>query len=174
MSLIILNGFPGTGKLTIMRRVQALLPGSLLLDNHLLIDPVQAVLPGRGPEHHELRRAVRAPVFGSMRKTVMSGGVVLMTACLSAADTDVAQEHLDIVVGTSATLIWVNATCDWDVLEQRVQSPDRRAKSKLTDATILHDMVTQHTLFATPGAVTLDTTGNIDHTVQRLVDIIHA
>ncbi|KAB8231235.1 uncharacterized protein BDW43DRAFT_283119 [Aspergillus alliaceus] len=56
--IIVLNGFPGTGKLTILKQAKELLPAdtTILMDNHLLIDPVTAVIPDRSDEHHELRR----------------------------------------------------------------------------------------------------------------------
>lgn len=44
--IVVLNGFPGTGKFTILKRVKELLGHrARLLDNHLLIDPVVAVKP---------------------------------------------------------------------------------------------------------------------------------
>ncbi|OAA60754.1 WSC domain protein [Cordyceps fumosorosea ARSEF 2679] len=66
--IVVLNGFPGTGKLTILKQAKTLLPADMtcLLDNHLLIDPVVAIVPGRSDEHHQLRRRVRAPIFGKL------------------------------------------------------------------------------------------------------------
>ncbi|KAH7266759.1 uncharacterized protein BKA55DRAFT_553216 [Fusarium redolens] len=47
--IVVLNGFPGTGKLTILQHLKKFLPSdtTCLLDNHLLIDPVAAVIPDR-------------------------------------------------------------------------------------------------------------------------------
>ncbi|EXK99820.1 hypothetical protein FOQG_00212 [Fusarium oxysporum f. sp. raphani 54005] len=58
--IVILNGFPGTGKLTILQNLKKFLPGgtTFLLDNHLLIDPVAAIIPDRSNRHHELRRNI--------------------------------------------------------------------------------------------------------------------
>ncbi|KAG6805388.1 hypothetical protein H0H93_004898, partial [Arthromyces matolae] len=63
--IVVLNGFPGTGKHTILKQLQALLPThkSRLIDNHLLIDPAQALYPDRSEEHHALRREIRAVFF---------------------------------------------------------------------------------------------------------------
>ncbi|KAJ6495458.1 hypothetical protein C8R45DRAFT_987419 [Mycena sanguinolenta] len=63
--IVVLNGFPGAGKLTILQQIKALLPSdkTRLLNNHLLIDPVQARIPDRSDEHHCLRRRIRKPVF---------------------------------------------------------------------------------------------------------------
>ncbi|KIP11515.1 hypothetical protein PHLGIDRAFT_114371 [Phlebiopsis gigantea 11061_1 CR5-6] len=57
--IVVLNGLPGTGKHTIVQQVQALLPAdkaSRLVDNRLLIDPVQVLFPDRGDDRHALRR----------------------------------------------------------------------------------------------------------------------
>jgi hypothetical protein len=180
--VVVLNGFPGTGKLSILQRVQSILGERvILLDNHLLIDPVQAVLPGRGEAHHALRRAVRAPIFASLKATVKEpGNVVLMTACLAATEADaaVAEEHLGIVGGSAAMLFWVNAVCAWSVLERRVQSAGRReGKTKLTDPAVLHDLVTTHTLYAPPrqGNVVpaeLDVSGDLEASARRLMEIV--
>jgi len=118
--IVVLNGFPGAGKFIILGRAKELLPAhnTRLLDNHLLIDPVQAVYrlyPDRSPEHHELRRNLREPVFESLSKLAQEGYVVLMTACLADDnDRDAAffQEHLAMVRGTDVPLFWVNTHCD--------------------------------------------------------------
>lgn len=55
---IFLNGFPGVGKLPISKALAAKLPAgdTILLDNYLLIDPINAIIPGRGTSHKDLRR----------------------------------------------------------------------------------------------------------------------
>jgi hypothetical protein len=50
--LVMLNGFPGVSKLTIARSLQSSLTDqnveTRLIDDHLIIDPAEAVHPGRG------------------------------------------------------------------------------------------------------------------------------
>ncbi|GKU18365.1 unnamed protein product [Fusarium langsethiae] len=100
--IVVLNGFPGTGKFTILKRLQKHLPddgSTCLLDNHLLIDPVATVIPDRSDRHHQLRRLVRAPIFVELGKRAKDGDTILMTACLGAdnqRDDDFLHEHLDI------------------------------------------------------------------------------
>jgi len=92
--IIVLNGFPGMGKYTILKEVQA------LLDNHLLIDPAAALYPDRGVHHHELRHAIRGIFFPYVSRLAQEGHVVLMTTCLAAdndSDAAVFREHLDLV-----------------------------------------------------------------------------
>lgn len=186
--IVVLNGFPGTGKFTILKQAQELLPAdtTCLLDNHLLIDPVVAVIPGRSDEHHELRRMVRAPIFEQLGKRAQEGLVILMTACLAEDDKrDAAflQEHLDMARRTGVPIFWENAHCDHAALEQRVGSPERcqGAKTKLTDVRVLRDLVREHRLIEprTSGdgstrliVETLDVSGPVELSVSRLMSMI--
>jgi len=186
--IVVLNGFPGTGKFTILKYAKKLLPANKtrLSDNHLLIDPVQTIYPDRSPEHHELRRKLREPVFESLSKLAQEGHVILMTACLADdndRDAAVFQEHLAMVHGTDVPLFWVNTHCDQAVLEQRVRSPERcqLAKTKLTNVGVLQELVREHRLIrphesgdrSTRLVVeSLDVSGEMEMSVSRLMDIV--
>ena len=156
--IIVLNGFPGTGKLTILRRLREVLsPNVCLLDNHLLIDPVVAIFPGQDDEHYELRHLIRAPVFQALRKRANEGYDILLTACLvqdSSRDAAFLEEHLDLVRGTDTTLYWINVHCDPTMLEERLTSPERLSgsKTKLTATHILHALLRDHRLIIPPKA----------------------
>ncbi|KAF2624945.1 hypothetical protein BU25DRAFT_474443, partial [Macroventuria anomochaeta] len=49
--LVWINGFLGSGKLTIARSLTTLLPSMILIDNHKLIDPVEAHFPQTHPDY---------------------------------------------------------------------------------------------------------------------------
>jgi hypothetical protein len=57
--LVLLNGFPGVGKLTIARSLQSSLTnqnvGTRLVDDHLIIDPAETVHPDREHQHRAFR-----------------------------------------------------------------------------------------------------------------------
>lgn len=186
--IIVLNGFPGTGKFTILTRVRELMPADkncILLDNHLLIDPVAAVMPERNAEHHELRRMVRAPIFQKLRKRAKEGCVILTTACLaegSDVDAAVLEEYLDLARETDVSMYWFNAHCDQAILEQRLTSDERRqgTKTKLTDVRVLSQLFQKHRLIQPTGTDTamrlvvrtLDANGPLETTVQLLMSSI--
>lgn len=133
--IIVVNGYPGVGKLTILKQLYATLPPATtcLFDNHLLIDPVVAIFPGRGERHHALRSALRAPLFAALAERARAGDTVLMTACMmEEVPTDVVSlaEHVDMVRDSDATLYWVNLSCDSAVLHERVQSSQRTEGGK--------------------------------------------
>jgi chloramphenicol 3-O-phosphotransferase len=186
--IIVLNGFPGTGKLTILQRAKEVLHSTttpcILLDNHLLIDPVVAILPDRDDEHHELRRRIRAPVFQKLRQRAREGCTVLMTACLAQdirRDADLLEEHFDLVRGSDIPLIWVDVSCEQTILEERLRSPERHTgtKTKLTDRSVLRRLICEHLLIE-PGAdrpvnvavKVLDASGEVNASVQLLLGII--
>lgn len=146
--IIVLNGFPATGKLIITRKVSKALPCDTvrLFDNHLPIDLVLAVFPQRDEAHHELRRQVRRPIFAELSRLAQEGYTILLTACLvkhNETDGRVLQEHLDLVRGTNVPLIWVNAHCSEETSMQRVTSVERcgGGKAKLTDAHTLRNLL---------------------------------
>lgn len=186
--IVVLNGFPGTGKHTILKNMLAILPkDTRLIDNHLLIDPVQALYPDRSDQHHQLRAQLRAPVFQHIGKLAQQGCVVLMTACLAEGnerDASFFNEHVEMVRGTGVPLFWINTHCDQQLLEQRAQSEERiqSTKTKLTDVQILRDLVTKHRLiqptesdnnkFTNVVFKSLDASGSIDHTVDLVVEMI--
>lgn len=186
--IIVLNGFPGTGKLTILKKVKELLPTetACLLDNHLLIDPVAAVIPGRSQEHHELRRKIRAPIFEKLQERAQKGHTILMTACLvedDERDASVLQEHLDMAHEADVPIFWINVHCSQEILQQRVASIERCSgtKTKLTDPTLACDLVDKHRLIkphktdnSMEGLLfaTLDVSGSVELSVSGLMRII--
>ncbi|RTE76908.1 hypothetical protein BHE90_008639 [Fusarium euwallaceae] len=186
--IVVLNGFPGTGKLTILKKVNELLPveTACLLDNHLLIDPVVAVISGRSQEHHELRRKIRAPIFKKLQERAQQGDTILMTACLvqdDEKDAGVLQEHLDMAHKADVPIFWINVHCNHEILEQRVASTERiqGGKTKLTDPILARDLVKKHRLIephktdnSPTGLVfaTMDVSGSVDLSLSRLMGII--
>lgn len=81
MPIIHLNGFPGTGKLTIARKLVEILNirptrhestqdedhvYARLVHNHLLIDPANATLSRTQPGYQQLRKRIRGVIFTSL------------------------------------------------------------------------------------------------------------
>jgi tRNA uridine 5-carbamoylmethylation protein Kti12 len=68
-TLILLNGFPGVGKYTTARALKSSLTDqypsvpTILVDNHLLLDPVAAVYPERDLAYYTFRRKYRRAEF---------------------------------------------------------------------------------------------------------------
>ncbi|KAI8720528.1 hypothetical protein NCS52_00498200 [Fusarium sp. LHS14.1] len=187
--VVVLNGFPGTGKLTILNNLQSRLAGqdTLVIDNHFIIDPVQKIYPDRGLNHYYLRQQLRQVIFKEIRKMVDRGSIVLMTACLgnNEGDRKVLDEHLDIVRGTDMPMVWINVGCDQRTLEERLTRPERAKgnKAKLTNVEILRGM-TKHSRIIKPSGsqhrleninlvtASLDVGGSIDEAVNKVYRIV--
>lgn len=61
--VIWINGFPGTGKLTIARELARIYMLSILIDNHKLIDPVAARFSRDHPQYQIERKRRREWAF---------------------------------------------------------------------------------------------------------------
>jgi len=102
--LVLLNGFPGVGKLTIARSLQSNLTNqnveTRLIDNHLIIDPAEAVHPGRGHQHRAFRDKLRNLIFNELKTLPQQETVLIMTCSLGAnvEDAAVFAEHLEVSI----------------------------------------------------------------------------
>jgi chloramphenicol 3-O-phosphotransferase len=99
--LVILNGFPGVGKLTIARSLQSRLTNVVqtrLIDNHLIIDPAESIYPGRGHQHKAFRDKLRQVIFDELKTIPGQKTVLIMTCSLGAnvEDAAVFAEHFEV------------------------------------------------------------------------------
>ncbi|KAM0426994.1 hypothetical protein ACHAPT_007892 [Fusarium lateritium] len=187
--IVVLNGFPGTGKLTILNKIQSKLAGqnTLVIDNHFIIDPVQKLYPDRDLNHYYMRQQLRQVIFQQIRKKVDRGCVVLMTACLGndEGDRKVLDEHLDIVRGTDIPMFWINVGCDQRTLEERLRTPGRVQgnRAKLSDVEILRGMTessrimlpsnTRHKLEGVNlVTASLDVGGGLEEAVDKVYNVV--
>lgn len=118
-----------------------------MIDNHLLIDPVEAIIPGRGPAHHTLRRQFRRVACDALKQERSLDSAIIMTSC--AADTpqdrEVFAEHVEIVRVRKIPFIAVNIICDEETNAKRLRSRERvdesgKGKTKLVDTKALYSL----------------------------------
>lgn len=150
--VVFINGFPGIGKLTVARTLQAQITSNptTLIHNHLLIDPVEAIAPGRTPFHYKLRREFRELAFSALKDEADEATVLIMTSCTASndADAEVFAEHVDIAQVRKIPFVCINLLCDVSKQLARLQSQERRSglTCKLTDPTVLERMMRDHGL----------------------------
>ena len=127
--VVLLNGFPGIGKLSIAQALRSKLRDTetRLFDNHLVIDPAQAVYPGRGPEHKLLRSQLRKVAFSNLASLHGKNIILIMTACLAANEEDAAvfADHVEIARSRGVPIHVFTVTCNMKEHHFRLQSPDR-------------------------------------------------
>jgi hypothetical protein len=160
--LILINGYPGVGKHTIAKLIHKTLGAkSSFVHNHLLIDPVEAIHPGRTAAHYALRKRFRDVAFEALIADPCSERTIILTICLGENKNDVAvmREHLRIAHERQVPVYWVNLTCD-NVAEHssRITSEERKSggTSKCTDQGVLEELMKSGTALLTEADMTED------------------
>ncbi len=138
--VILLNGFPGVGKLSVARAIQSLLPEQhcRIVDNNIAIDAVLAVFPNRGPAYSRLRERVYNAILDELKEDVDSSEVLIMTACLVAgvvSDGMALERHMEIARYLDMPFFYCTVTCSKGEHLERLVSPGRvsEGKKKLDD-----------------------------------------
>lgn len=150
--VIFLNGFPGVGKYSIGRRLFEMFDHrhARFIDNHLLIDPVQAIIPGRGADHKALRHAFRRIAFDALTAIEDASTILIFTGCLSSTreDRQVLEEHLAVAAQRRIPFFLFNISCDKEEHHSRLITTERStgSKTKLVNTEVLDDMLNQHKL----------------------------
>jgi hypothetical protein len=140
--LILINGYPGVGKYTIAKLVHnALGSESRFIHNHLLIDPVEAIHPGRTADHWALRKKFRDVAFDDLIANSNSNLTIIITVSLAANNDDIVvmHEHLRIARERELPVYWINLICDEREHKNRMVSDERKfgGTSKCTDPAVL-------------------------------------
>jgi tRNA uridine 5-carbamoylmethylation protein Kti12 len=140
--VIHINGYPGSGKLTIARKLVDLLSpyNGKLVHNHLLIDPVGAVLPRSSPDYQPMRRALRSVIFDALAVSQDTAGSVFVFTDFQSGD-DVGRgvmlEYREMAARRNCTFVPITVTCSKDENLRRLASAERMLHRKLTDAELV-------------------------------------
>ena len=155
MPIIHLNGFPGTGKLTIARKLVEKLnreyeqqdpsqsanhTRAKLVHNHLLIDPAGAVLERSQPGYNELRTAIRQAVFTTLiNESSTYETIYVFTDWQSgnAVGSGVCEEYLAMAKARGSQFIPILVSCEEQENVRRIQGVSRAISDKLTDSELL-------------------------------------
>lgn len=141
LPLIHLNGFPGTGKLTIARALVELLnPCGRLVHNHLLINPADAVLHRTEPGYQDLRRALRAAVFTALAQNAAAHKTAYIFTDFQSGDavgSATCAEYLAAAHARGCELVSVVVTCGEAANRARLLSAERAAQGKIVDSKLL-------------------------------------
>ena len=194
-----INGFPGTGKLTIANAIAKIHDHdrTLVLDNHKLIDPVEARCPRGHPDYNTQRQIYRQAVLeDNVRSPSSHGRLVIFTGRVSALlfkvnslicfsdfqsdnqlGRDVAQEYADAASAAGRPFLPVYLTCNVEAHIQRIASSDRidSGTTKLIDAELLRDMRSSCELFRFedyPGLTVDSTEAPPSETAGKILDMI--
>lgn len=147
---LLLNGFPGVGKLTVAKAFEDRLKKDnripcCRLDNHLLIDPVMAIHPIRNEAHYKLRKDMRRTICRGLKSIEDDKTIIILTSALSTSnkvtlydDIEQFSDYVEVAEARHIPLVMVNVLCDEATNLSRLTSDERRhgSKTKLTDAIV--------------------------------------
>ncbi|KAK4151039.1 hypothetical protein C8A00DRAFT_36346 [Chaetomidium leptoderma] len=160
-----INGFPGSGKLTVAMAVAALDKTAIVLDNHKLIDPVEARFSRTHPSYQHERRLFRQAILDRhVCNMATLSRLVIFTDFQSnnALGWVVASEYKAAAFKAGRPFVPIYITCDEATNLERVASPDRLGSgtNKLTNPQVLGDLRSRCELYqfdSCPG-LTVDST----------------
>lgn len=159
--IVHINGWPGTGKLTIGRLLADRI-GASLLDNHTLINPAEALFSRRDPLNQSLRQAVRGVVFEHLLRAP-PGKSYVFTDALADDDWDrgVFEWYRDLARERGVRLAAVVLDCDLDENRRRLVAGERAGLLKLVDVSVLETLRTRYRLLRADGdiRIEMDVTG---------------
>ncbi|MCB8823521.1 AAA family ATPase [Microvirga rosea] len=133
-SIIVLNGCPGVGKLTIGQELISRISGRLL-DIHSVYDVAFALTKFGTPTFIETLERIEAIAYGLIRKLPAEVPVVLTTVLAGSSDWgDAKWKHIVDLGHDRAPLFVVHLHCDLDENIRRIEAADRAAKRKPRDS----------------------------------------
>ncbi|RYP31310.1 hypothetical protein DL767_005823 [Monosporascus sp. MG133] len=133
-----INGFPGSSKRTVAKIVARNHHPAVALDNHKLIDPVEARFSRDHPDYQKHRRRYRQAVLDHyVRDESTLSRLVIFTD--NELGREVANEYRDAARETGRPFIPVYMICDVEANLERIANADRLegALGKLLDRRIL-------------------------------------
>lgn len=139
---IYINGFPGVGKLTVAKELEKLIPDSKVYHNHLLIDPIAALVDRSSPHYRAMRTSLRRHILDLIATSEATQHATWIFTDSQSTDpigSATAQDYQDAAVKRGVPFISVILHCGLEENAKRLVHEGRGAGSntKLTDLEIL-------------------------------------
>ncbi|MBV8083194.1 MAG: AAA family ATPase [Chloroflexi bacterium] len=139
MTLIFIYGPPGVGKLTVARELVKL-TGFKLFHNHLTVNAASPLFERGSAAWTKAIVGMRRVVF---EQAAVAGVDIIYTAATHStpASIELNRYQLEPVYAAGGRPLFVRLTCSLEELFRRVQYPERVAQDKLTDPTVLAELI---------------------------------
>jgi hypothetical protein len=177
-TIILLYGYPATGKLTVARELEKI-SNAILVDNHLVANPLFQIVraDGQAPLPEAIWgfvARIRDVVLDAIINLSAADDSFIFTNCLYeeySPDHDNYDKWLKLAEQRGAKFIPVMLTCPLEILKQRVGNPDRAVRMKLTSTPELDRLYKTYSLINKPhpNLITLNTS---QHSAAEIAKII--
>ncbi|KAJ7705099.1 hypothetical protein B0H16DRAFT_1827572 [Mycena metata] len=129
-TVVLINGFVGVGKFTVATHLASLLPSARIIDNHLLLDPADALCPRASPQYQKLREQFRAIAFKFLGESSSSDFIFTANCSVSELGTTTAQQYARAAKECGAIFIPIVLDCGLEYIRERVADPSRTLSSR--------------------------------------------
>lgn len=138
MKLIFIYGIPATGKLTVAQELAAL-SGYKLFHNHLAVDLLLSVFEFGSPQFVALREQIWLSVFESACQSQLPG-LIFTFAPESTVRPEFISNTIEVITRNCGTLHFVELTCPFHELKQRIENPSRARYQKLASLSLFEKL----------------------------------
>tara|TARA_B100001750_G_scaffold246485_1_gene268983 strand:- start:2453 stop:3034 length:582 start_codon:yes stop_codon:yes gene_type:complete len=166
--VLLLNGYPGVGKLTVAEELARHINGLHVIDNHMLNNPIFALVRENGTteipsQAWESIRNIRKIVLTALSSYASPNLNFVFTNCLAEEDQDdvnIYDQIKESAEQSQRLFIPVLLTCSLEENKKRITAENREAKMKMRDANNIAEMREDFTLVGKnhPHAAFFDTT----------------
>lgn len=175
---IYINGWPGVGKYTVAKHLQRFFPGSEVLHNHEVIDPVEEHFP-RGSAYYQQERATfRRLKLNPIMEDPEQREVIWIFTDSQTEHNECMGDYTDLELGEHGRRFYsVVLECDEDENIRRLTSPGRggEANRKLTDVKVLKDYRSREGIykFEKDDEIVLDVTSTpAEETAAKIAEFV--
>jgi hypothetical protein len=163
---IYINGYAGVGKFTIAKCLLPLLPHpAKVFDNHLVIDPVAALIDRTSSEYQPLRKSVRQLFLSTISNSAeLKHTAIVFTdqQSSSAIGSSVARDYEKAAKRRPCQFLSIRIECEEEEHIRRATDQARKDSrmTKLTDEALLRRMRMEEDVFSFGGEdeITIDVT----------------
>ncbi|KAK4508413.1 hypothetical protein PRZ48_002151 [Zasmidium cellare] len=148
--VVYINGYPGVGKFTTAKALQRLIPDSVLIDNHQLIDPVEKIYSRGSPLYLEKRAEERRKVLSPIAHDSKTKDTVYIFTDSQIEYNDCVRDYSGLALpsnGNGARHFYsVVLECEFEENVRRLTAAERggEGRTKLKDTKVLREIREQY------------------------------
>ncbi len=145
-TMVHLNGWPGSGKVTIGRRLAKMIGGQMV-DEHLMAAPADMLFTRRETLNRTLRIDIRKAVFSHILRAPRAMSFIFSDSLADhPQDIETFESYRELAERRRARLLAVVVECSEEENLRRLKLQGREERKKFTDPKRMHKLRTEHRL----------------------------